>query len=376
MKIVLPYYQFKIDDTIVVGGRENFIQKIHQEYDNIILVDLNPTILKNKSNSNREIIKQCNQTIKRIALDNEADIIISNWQSAVISGAGMVDSPIPILHIDHTVSRMLSCIPSFLRLKKYNHSVFLVNPYQTNYYDSYSKRINLPKVNFDGYVEPAFLDGVKPKLFDEPEFDCVTIGRCSPSDKMPFKLKIMLKDTNFKTLLMTNIPTDAHKKLWGDDKFFKRCHNYYQKNKHWEDCLYDLPHNEVMKNLCRAKTFFMTWEDECFPIVGLEALSCGIPLILNSRMTEERDPVKKQNFKYPLHGGEKWAVKETHYINIKLNSNEELISAINKLKNIDRQEVQDMTWEKYTKKRWKSLLDNAIDKTIENFNQGRKKLLI
>ena len=30
-----------------------------------------------------------------------------------------------------------------------------------------------------------------------------------------------------------------------------------------------------------------------------------------------------------------------------------------------------MTWEKYTEKRWKSILDNAIDKTIENFKSNR-----
>ena len=119
----------------------------------------------------------------------------------------------------------------------------------------------------------------------------------------------------------------------------------------------------------------MTWADECFPIVGLEALSCGIPLILNSRMTDDRGPVKRQNFKYPLHGGDMWATDKSYYVNIMHNSKEELISAINKLKNIDRQEIQDMTWEKYTEKRWKTILDNAIDKTIENFKPHKKGVL-
>ena len=51
------------------------------------------------------------------------------------------------------------------------------------------------------------------------------------------------------------------------------------------------------------------------------------------------------------------------------------IDAINKFKDIDRQEIQDMTWEKYTEKRWKSILDNAIDKTIENFKPHKKGVL-
>ena len=178
---------------------------------------------------------------------------------------------------------------------------------------------------------------------------------------MPYRIKSMLKDTNFKTLLMTN--PERH------DERDEKCYKYWMENKHWDDCLFDLPHNEVMKNLSRGRTYFMTWADECFPIVGLEALSCGIPLILNSRMTDDRGPVKRQNFKYPLHGGDMWATDKSHSINIMHNSKEELIDAINKFKDIDRQEIQDMTWEKYTQVRWKKIISNAIDKTIDNFNK-------
>ena len=63
-------------------------------------------------------------------------------------------------------------------------------------------------------------------------------------------------------------------------------------------------------------------------------------------------------------------------MNIMKNSREEFVSAVNKLKDIDRQEIQDMTWDKYTEKRWKSILDSAIDKTIENFKSNRGVLPI
>ena len=84
-------------------------------------------------------------------------------------------------------------------------------------------------------------------------------------------------------------------------------------------------------------------------------------------MTEDRQPPKRQNYKFPLHATNIVPVNDKHFTNIMLNSKEELVSAINKLKDIDRKEIQDMTWEKYTEKRWKTILDNAIDKTIENF---------
>ena len=38
---------------------------------------------------------------------------------------------------------------------------------------------------------------------------------------------------------------------------------------------------------------------------------------------------------------------------------------------VDRKEVQEMTWEKHNKKKWKSDFENAIDKTIDNFKKKR-----
>ena len=372
MKIVIPYINFQgrsFNDPVMIGGLEYFIKRINDHYDNVKVVELTDYILDDskKPIKSRKLVKQINNMVKNIALDYDADVIVSNWLFSIISGAGMMDSPIPIIHIEHTNSAMMSAVISLHRIKKNGHSVFLVNPYQKNYYDAYAKRLKIDQVEFDGYVEPAFLCGEKPKVQDNPEFDCVTIGRCDPLYKMPYRIKSMLEGTNFRTLLMSN--PERH------DGRNKKCYEYWMKNKHWDDCLYDLPHGEVIKNLSRGRTYFMTWADECFPIVGLEALSCGLPLIINTRMSENRGPVIKQNFKYPLHGGDLWAVDKSHSINIMHNSKEELIDAINKFKDIDRQEIQDMTWEKYTEKRWKSILDNAIDKTIENFKSNRGGVL-
>ena len=372
MKIVIPYINFQgrsFNDPVMIGGLEYFIKRINDHYDNVKVVELTDYILdgSKKPIKSRKLVKQINNMVKNIALDYDADVIVSNWLFSIISGAGMMDSPIPIIHIEHTNSAMMSAVISLHRIKKNGHSVFLVNPYQKNYYDAYAKRLKIDQVEFDGYVEPAFLCGEKPKVQDNPEFDCVTIGRCDPLYKMPYRIKSMLEGTNFRTLLMSN--PERH------DGRNKKCYEYWMKNKHWDDCLYDLPHGEVIKNLSRGRTYFMTWADECFPIVGLEALSCGLPLIINTRMSENRGPVTKQNFKYPLHGGDLWAVDKSHSINIMHNSKEELIDAINKFKDIDRQKIQDMTWEKYTEKRWKSILDNAIDKTIENFKSNRGGVL-
>jgi len=366
MKILLPYCDFKIDDANIVGGIENFIRRVYTQYGNVTLVDLNPLLLEcGGDNSSRDFIKKSNKLIKQKALEKNVDIIMSNRMKAMFIGNDMLDFSIPFIHIEHMSSPLLSAIGNLHKIKKKGHSIFLVSPFQKNYFDGFAKRIGQDLINFDGFVEPAFLDGEKPKLNETPEFDCVTIGRCCPNTKRPFKLKTMLKDTNFKTLVITNpISHNTESKIPANQKYFER-------NKHWDNCLFDIPHSEVMRNLSNAKTYFMTWEDETFGITGLEALSRGLPLILNSRMTEDRKPPKRQNHKLPLHASNIIPVNTRHYTNIMSNSKEELISAINKLIDVDRKEIQDMTWEKYTKKRWKTLLDNAIDKAIENFKSSR-----
>ena len=54
---------------------------------------------------------------------------------------------------------------------------------------------------------------------------------------------------------------------------------------------------------------------------------------------------------------------------LKLKSSEQLISAIESLRQSDRQEIQDMTWEKHSLEKWKNEFANAIDKTVENFKK-------
>tara|TARA_Y100000592_G_scaffold38474_1_gene61005 strand:+ start:234 stop:1367 length:1134 start_codon:yes stop_codon:yes gene_type:complete len=371
MKILLPYLQQNSHyaelerknflNDVVTTGQSWFAKMIYKNFDDVTVKFVN-NIKSKELRENPKISKEICNSIKKKANEINADVIICNNFQSYISGASVVDSNIPIMYVCHENRASMSCIKHMKRLKKNNHSVFLVNEFQKNYYDAYAKRLNSDLISFDGFVEPAYLEGEKPKINNEVEFDCVTIGRCSPKYKMPYRLKSMLKDTEFKTLLMSNV-----KNLDSESEDGKV--QYYEKNKHWKDCLYDLPHEEVIKNLTKSRTYFMTWEDECFPVVGLEALSCGVPLILNSRMTDDRGPVKRQNFKYPLHGGDKWATNKSYYKNIKHNSREELINAINSFKDIDRKEIQDMTWEKYTQVRWKKIISNAIDKTIDNFNK-------
>ena len=138
------------------------------------------------------------------------------------------------------------------------------------------------------------------------------------------------------------------------------CYSYYMKNQHWEDTMWDLKYDDVMSNLSKCKTFFQTHWNECFSITALEALSHGIPLILNTK-----NNIHSSNI-IPAH--------PSHYKNITFNSKEELVDAIRSFDDVDRKEIQDMTWEKHSLENWKKQISNCIDKTIENFKNKNRGL--
>ena len=359
MKILLVYRSYSNLDffsEIAIGGIETFCKLIYRHYDNIELLQVKDylSLDLSKSEKIKKRLEVQSEIIKK-SKDINSDLIILNWFDSSFTGRYVIQSQIPILYICHCMENMFSITSQFVNIKKHNHSLFFVSEYQKNYYEGMFGRSN-SLLNFDGYIEPSFIYCDKPKLIETPENDCVTIRRSDPK-KNPFLLKTISKDTNFKTLVMSNRV----------QKFDMYSYSYYNTNKNYDDIFWDLKHEDVLKNLSNCKTYLMTWTDECFPVTGLEALSRGLPLIINSRMTEKRTPTKRQNYKYPLHGANGWPVDKSHYVNIMKNSRDEFIEAVNKMKNIDRQEIQDMTWEKYTEKRWKSILDNAIDKTVENF---------
>jgi len=129
---------------------------------------------------------------------------------------------------------------------------------------------------------------------------------------------------------------------------------YYERNKDWEDTVWDLPYKEVMKNISKCKTYFSTWDKETWGITSMEALSCGIPIILNSDKDGD-------------HASEIIPADKSHYIKIPRDDKDALVSAIKSFDKIDRKAIQEMTWEKHNKKEWKKQFSNCIDKTIDKF---------
>ncbi len=333
MKIVLPYNTHfgEYNSDIIVGGIEKFCHQIVENFPNVEIINID----------NNEPIKENTTKIKNFARSVDADIIISNWNQASFSGSKMLDSEIPIMYVGHGHVNMGSILSTIDNLRNKNHSVYFVSQYQYDWYRSMSKRMRGKDFFIDGYINSSYVDGDKPKLLPI-EYDCATIGRCDPVEKKPFIMKQWLKDTDYKSILLTNSPPN------------EQCEKYYNKNSHWDGVLMNLKHSDVMKTLSKSMTYFSTCHNETWGITALESLSHGVPIILNSKNNK--------------HASTSICASDNHY---KLVSDKfELIDAIKSFSNVDRKEIQDMTWEKHSKESWISQMNKCMWDTIDKFKRS------
>ena len=333
MKIVLPYNTHfgKYDTERVVGGIEKFCHQINDTFDDVHLIDID----------NNDSIKHNNTKIKTFAKEINADIIISNWPQAAFSGSKMLNSEVPIMFINHTYGGLGGSILGLMKnIMNKNHSCYMVSKWQHNQYKLLAKVKNANDVIIDGYINSSYVIGEKPKLLNI-EYDCGTIGRCDPLEKKPFIMKEWLCNYDWRTVVMTNTP------------MYKKEIKYLDKNSHWNNILLDMNHKDVMKTLSKCRTYFSSMWNETWGITALEALSHGIPLILNTKNGEHASTdlcANKSFYKLVTDG------VETHV-------------AIVSFKGIDRKEIQDATWDKHSYEKWKTSFTNAIDRTIEKYKK-------
>ena len=203
-----------------------------------------------------------------------------------------------------------------------------------------AERTNQRVVPVSGYINPSYCKQ-KPKI-NEVEFDCGTIGRCD-NGKNPFKLKHMTKGRDVSSLVITS-STQLKKDI-----------PYYNKNKYWDDVVWNEPYDKVIDNIAKCNTYFSTWNGETWGITAMEALSCGIPVILNC----DNDGDHASEI-IPAHKG--------HYKMIPNNDKDALYDAIKSF-DVDRKEVQEMTWEKHSLDGWKLQFTDAVNRTIDKFNR-------
>ncbi len=349
MKILLPFqdpYNRPLTHPVVSGGTEQFCRSIKSNFDNkddearvfpILFKQIQWTSQKSKNGISQNII-DC-------AVGMKADIIICNFAQAIYNNKTIIESPIPIMFVEHCIYPIPNVIYRWNQAIDKGHSMFFVSKWQKKKYREMAQRTGQEVLPIDGYVNPSYCK-VKPKLIEQ-EYDCGTIGRCD-NGKKPFLLKQMTKGKDIKSLVITS-KTQVNSDI-----------KYYERNKHWEDTLWDLPYKEVMENISKCKTYFSTWNGETWGITAMEALSCGIPVILNSDKSGD-------------HASKIIPASEEHYKIIPQNDKDALVKAIEDLKDVDRGEIQKMTWEKHSLKSWKEHMRKCMEDTVDKFDELKNK---
>jgi len=342
MKILLPFvdlYDNDINHSMITGGAELFCRHLNNHFDTqvyqIPIAALKYSI-KERKRISRDIIDEANEI--------DADIIVSNFSGSIFSGVELVKSNIPIMILEHCMYPMLSILGRWNNADKHGHSVCFVSKSQRNRYKIMAKRTSQTLPSAKHFINPSFCDGEKPKIQDV-EYDCVTIGRCYKG-KDPFKLHRFLKGTGLTKLVITS-KTDYDEET------------YYEKYKDYDDSIWNQPYDAVMNALGKAKTYFSTCDYETWGISSLESLAHGIPIILNCNKTGD-------------HASENIPASSSHFKKIQSNDKSALIDAV-KTFQVDRKEVQDMTWEKHNLGSWKNNFTEIASMTIDKFNSNRKK---
>ena len=338
MKILLPFqdpYNHALTHPIVSGGTEMFCKSIYDNFNTTVHQVPYESIdysMKDKKKISQDIINH--------AENIGADVIISNFAQAIYCGSEIIKSHIPIMIVEHCVYPMASCITRWNNAIDNGHSVFWVSKWQEKKYKKMAERTNQRVVPITGYINPSYCKQ-KPQI-NETEYDCGTIGRCD-SGKNPFKLKHMTKGKDVSSLVITS-STQLKKDI-----------PYYNKNKDWDDVVWNEPYDKVIDNIAKCNTYFSTWNGETWGITAMEALSCGVPVILNC----DNDGDHASEI-IPAHKG--------HYKKIPNNDKDALYNAIKSF-DVDRKEVQEMTWEKHSLDGWKLQFADAVNRTIDNFNR-------
>ena len=356
MKILLPYRDScdrDITSSVVSGGGEQFCKLIYDNFDDVVIY-----IVPSKAENRWSIIEkyEVQEKIVKRAEDIGANIIISNFPSSIYNGKIIIKSKIPVMIVMHNRFKMRSIFSRLNKANERGHSVFLVSEHQKKYYQEFSDREHArwPDDNsnlmFDvaDYIRPSFCIGKKPNIKDKFDYDCGTIGRCD-NQKKPFLLRELVGD-DCKTLVMTSQAQEE-----GQSGYYNRMKKLYKndKNVSWNDT-----HKNLMKKLSTCKTYFSTWNEETWGITTLEALSYGIPVILNSDKNGQ-------------HASTIVTDNPNHYKLIPTDDKEELKKAIKSFDKVDRKAIQDMTWEKHSFKKWKKHMSSCISKAIKKFNKSK-----
>ena len=345
MRILLPT---KVDNegdffsSIVSGGVEKFSKELYKLFPDVFIpIEITKEIRSHQA-SEKVFKKAIEKYVPDAVLSNEVDTSFTKF---------FQKHNIPLMMIIHRpLSRdpiLMGLIAKFQELQKNDVHVYFVSENQYRFHKEMFKRIAGLELNgIKGYINPSYIDKDF-KIKSEHQYDCCTIGR-NDFIKDPFWIHRKAKDTGISSLVIT-----------GSLRFKQEAQKeYYEKNLNWQNPQYtvrDLPYVDVIDKMSSSRVFVATCYFESWGIAAMEALSCGLPLLI---VTDIRGN----------HSSIGIASNSSEYLKIRKNANskefKEKILKLSEISYEQRLEIAENAKNKHSKENFKKQIEEMIDRRM------------
>lgn len=354
-KIMLLYKSRDMTDTFysakIKGGIEKFARQLGEVIDNIIPIVIDPE---------SRVARKTKQMITAALSKHDPDVVISNDIDNLYTNyvAELGYKTISIIHEPRSGDiRFVDLGKRLLDLHELGGHIYFVSNPQFQYHSDMCQRLHGKPLNPPHGIIPSSYCGDHFFLSSEINFAAGTLGRTDVL-KDPFALHKKMQGSGLTSLVLTD--TFVGSKENGPNE------KYQNANQHWKDpqiTMRDLGYQENMRLLSQMGCYVSTCSVESWGITALESLASGVPFILLTDSTG-------------VHSSEDIPVSPDHYIKLRKNcSKEDFVEAVKKLNKItNRKEIADATKSFHSKERWKSIVDEIINRRLDDKMSARSDI--
>lgn len=338
MKILMPYISrfgeasSIYNKTHTAGGIELFCRLVYKNVPNVIPLEITPADQKGR---------RVTQMIVEAIVQYEPDILFSNYNYSTTTLNIWKYVNIPIFWLNHITAGAITTLHHIEMIKQICERQPILGFVSDFQFNGYDKRLD-GRVQFDRRMINSCYAVSTPEIPSTFKHDIVTIGRMNRV-KDPF---FLLKKTD---------DSDLRCKVFSSRNVIKQDQAYFDSNtKYYHNVVYDLPHDDIIEQLRHSKAYMSTCGLESWGITALEALQCGVPLLIRAGKAG--------------HASMEISPSEDYYRLISTKTTVgELKEHLQDFDRLDRSKIQAETLHKHSRTNWIKSITDSLEQTIKTF---------